>query len=516
MSQRLPDLTTVLKNLCNVLQKVQPCPTQMHGRSQDSNPSPKTEADPKPQSAKNTSVPRPKPSSLHDEEKRRTFNEHAVPASRVARGLHFGKLMASVGAQVATEATKRKIGLSSGEDEGTPKPLLATEGNFERIAGSLSRLRGAALKLGQMISIQDEELIPGPLSQLLSRLRNNADSMPFHQVNHVLTKNFGPDWRSRFLEFDEVPIAAASIGQVHKAIFKDGRVAAIKIQYPGVRESIHSDVDNLSSLLYFTGLLPKGMYLERTLEVTKSELILETDYLYEANAQIRMKELLEPYPSYYVPTVYMDFTTKEVLSSEFVRGASLDQIVNYDVETRNWVSLEFMKLTLLELFSFHYMQTDPNWANFLWNPESQKLILLDFGATRAFPAPFIADYLEVVAAAAQKDRAKILSFSRKLGFLTGEESQLMNDAHCDAVTVLGLPFSQDVVFDFESQQVTKRIHSLIPTMLRNRLTPPPQESYSLHRKLSGAFLICAKLNANIPLYNFFWSLYKKKERNTRE
>jgi aarF domain-containing kinase len=117
---------------------------------------------------------------------------------------------------------------------------------------------------------------------------------------------------------------------------------------------------------------------------------------------------------------------------------------------------------------------------------------LDFGATREYSYEFISDYLEVVGAAAKCDRDKILLYSKKydgdsntmykllnilrLGFLTGEESQIMNDAHCGAVLVLGEPFVEDVIFNFEKQQITKRIHSLIPIMLKNRLTPPPQES----------------------------------------
>jgi len=155
------------------------------------------------------------------------------------------------------------------------------------------------------------------------------------------------------------------------------------------------------------------------------------------------------------------------------------------------------------------MQTDPNWSNFFYESAYNRINLLDFGACRNFPDKFINDYIETIAAATRKDRDACLKYSRQLGFLTGEETQIMNDAHIDAVLILGEPFASDEPYDFQKQNITSRIHKLIPTMLKYRLKGPPEDTYSLHRKLSGTFLLCTKLNAKINCKEMFDSIYQK-------
>lgn len=150
------------------------------------------------------------------------------------------------------------------------------------------------------------------------------------------------------------------------------------------------------------------------------------------------------------------------------------------------------------------MQTDPNWSNFLYDEKSRRLMLIDFGSTRFYKHQFIRDYRQVIISAAQNNRQGVLDMSRQMGFLTGYETKQMEQAHVDAVMILGEIFRYDGPFDFGKQNTTERLAALVPTMVAHRLCPPPEEIYSIHRKLSGIFLLCARLNVRmncVPLYN---------------
>ena len=157
------------------------------------------------------------------------------------------------------------------------------------------------------------------------------------------------------------------------------------------------------------------------------------------------------------------------------------------------------------------MQTDPNWTNFLYNAETNKLELLDFGASREYPEEFMTKYTKLLAAASRSDRETVRDLSIDLGYLTGHESKAMLDAHIASVLTLAEPFleSSPEVYDFRDQTITDRVKELIPVMIRERLTPPPEETYSLHRKLSGAFLLCARLGSRVRCRELFENSMKK-------
>jgi predicted unusual protein kinase regulating ubiquinone biosynthesis (AarF/ABC1/UbiB family) len=191
--------------------------------------------------------------------------------------------------------------------------LLLTPANARRVADQLVKLRGAAMKVGQLLSMESGDLLPPALSEILARLRSDARAMPKAQVIGMLEANWGKGWEKQFKHFSFTPLAAASIGQVHRAQTLDGRDMAIKIQYPGVRESINSDVDNVAGLLRMSALLPKEMDIKTLLRDAKRQLHEEADYVREGNYLHRYGELLAGSPQYLLPNMHAAVTPDSVL-----------------------------------------------------------------------------------------------------------------------------------------------------------------------------------------------------------
>ncbi|KAH0522188.1 hypothetical protein TsFJ059_006078 [Trichoderma semiorbis] len=429
------------------------------------------------------------------------LRESKVPATRFSRILNYGGLAAGLFGGAVTESVSRAFG---GGGEGS---VLLSGGNMERLVAKLSQMRGAALKLGQMMSFQDSKTMPAPLQEVLQRVQDRADYMPAWQRDRVLISNLGSDWRDLFSEFEEKPIAAASIGQVHRAVLKsNGKRVAVKIQFPGVADSINSDLDNLGILLTATKLLPKGLYLNKTIDNARLELGWECDYTREAECAKRYKELLQGEEDVFeAPNVHLEASGKQVLTMDFLDGIGVTRVTSFTQEQRDWIGTQILRLCLREITEFKFMQTDPNWTNFLYNAGTNKLELLDFGASREFPEEFISQYVQLLECASRSDRAGVKKFSEGLGYLTGHESRTMLDAHIQSVLTLAEPFLESApeVYDFKDQTITERVRALIPVMLNERLAPPPEETYSLHRKLSGAFLLCARLESKVRCRELF-------------
>lgn len=432
------------------------------------------------------------------------MKESRVPASRMGRLFEYGGLAASMAYGAVSESFTKSGGPGAS--------LMLSPANLERLVAKLSKMRGAALKLGQMISFQDLKMLPKPIHEVLQRVQDSADYMPASQRNQVIESDLGSNWRDLFRTFEEKPMAAASIGQVHGAVLKDGTPVAVKVQYPGVARSISSDLNNLSLLLTASKMLPKGLYLDKTIANARTELAWECDYIREAEAAKRFRDLLADEADIFtVPKIVDNASGKQVLTMELMQGVAVTKIRDLSQQQRDWIGSQVMRLCLREIMEFKFMQTDPNWTNFLFNERTNRIELLDFGASRDYPEEFVNLYVRVLEAASRKDRKAVGDLSVELGYLTGYESKVMHNAHIDSVITLAEPFTSNApkLYDFQDQTITDRVRSLIPVMVRERLAPPPEETYSLHRKLSGAFLLCARLGSKVHCQDMFNTAFQK-------
>jgi len=413
-------------------------------------------------------------------------------------------MLAGIAGETALEALRRT--LRRGE-AGTS--LVLTPANARRLTETLADLRGAAMKLGQMLSLQAGELLPPELAEVLGTLRDQAYFMPADQLEGVLQEELGPDWRGQFREFDAEPLAAASIGQVHAAVTIDGREIALKVQYPGVARSIASDVDNLILLLRVLQLLPAKLELGTLRSELKRELRREADYGLEAASTERYRDLVKDDPTVFVPRLHRDLSTRRVLATDRVHGLPLEDLRSpeHPQARRDALGEQLLRLVLRELFVFRFMQTDPNFANYLYEPEGQRVALLDFGATRSLGARFTSRYRKLIVAAVEEDGQGVIEAAEALGFLRGDESSGAQEGFITLCELFAEPLRTPGPYDFVHSDLARRFRDhAMNVMLHHELPQPPTETLFLHRKLGGSFLLCAHIGATIDCRRLYHEL----------
>lgn len=361
------------------------------------------------------------------------------------------------------------------------------------------------MKVGQLMSMDAGDILPPELTDILSRLRANAEPMPFSQLTQVLHENWGGEWNNQFKQFSFKPMAAASIGQVHSAHTKDDRHLALKVQYPGIRESIDSDVDNVATLLRVSRLIPKGLEIKALLEDAKQQLHAEADYQQEASSIRRFHELLQGNDNFLIPLVHDDFTTTNILAMSYVKGVDIESLVSYSQEERNRVIELLMELLFREIFEFQLVQTDPNFANYQYNTETQQLVLLDFGATRSYPDHIVNGYRRLMLGAIDGDRHAMDQAAEQIGFFQESIKAEQREAVVDVFLQACEPLIQNDTYDFGTTNLAQRIRDegMSLSMEKDYWHTPPADAIFLHRKLGGVYLLAAKLNAQVNVRALF-------------
>jgi len=423
-----------------------------------------------------------------------------VPVGRLERLARMGLMASEFAAGGIAEGAKRLVGSASLD----PASVFLSAPRARKLARRLSQMRGAAMKLGQMLSLEGDDLLPPEFAEALAVLRATADTMPATQVRRVLGRAYGKGWEARFREFDFEPMAAASIGQVHEAVAVDGRELALKIQYPGVARSIDSDLNNLAGMLKMARVLPVEIDISEILEEAKRQLRQEADYQLEAASLSRYRELVADEPGVFVPRVYDDLTTRRVLAMERARGRPIDDLRSpeYPQQLRDAVGEQLQRLLFREFFEFRFMQTDPNFANYLFDPDSGRLVLLDFGSVREFPAEFVENYRRISRAMIAGDRDGVRRAAVAIGYLSGDESEESAQALADLIVLVGEPIRQPGVYDFGSSRLAARARDAgFELVVREGfMRAPPPETIFLHRKFAGTFLLCVHLRARVDTH----------------
>ncbi|HHW64900.1 MAG TPA: AarF/ABC1/UbiB kinase family protein, partial [Rhodocyclaceae bacterium] len=342
------------------------------------------------------------------------------------------------------------------------------------------------------------------LADILARLREDARTMPMSQVVQVLETHWGKGWEQGFERFSFTPCAAASIGQVHRARTRDGQELAIKLQYPGVRRSIDSDVDNVATLLRVSGLLPRSLDLAPLLDEAKRQLHEEADYRREAENLQRFGALLENEADFVLPRAVDALTRSDILAMSWVEGVAVESLADpqvADQALRDRIASLLIGLLFRELFEFRLIQTDPNFANYRFDTDSGRLVLLDFGATRAYTEPVVAAYRQLMAGTIRGDRAVMSEAAQAIGYFQDNIHAHQREAVIDLFEIACEPLRHPGPYDFGTSDLAVRLRDagLALSTDRDFWHTPPADALFLHRKLGGLYLLAARLRARVDV-----------------
>ena len=421
----------------------------------------------------------------------------AVPGSRIARFSRLAQLAGGVAGGMLAEGGKA---IARGRIP-RASDLLLTPANARKVADQLAKLRGAAMKVGQLLSMDSGELLPPELADVLARLRSDGAEMPRQQVQTVLNRAWGKGWESRFAAFNWSPVATASIGQVHRARTHDGRDLALKIQYPGVARSIDSDVENVVSLLRLSRLLPASMDLDPLVSEAKRQLRAEADYQKEAMFLQRFADQLGDDPAFLIPTVHAEFSTRQVLVMDFIEAADIDSLASASITTRQRAIASLFDLLFREMFDFRLVQTDPNFGNYLYLESADKVVLLDFGATRSYSMYVMQGYRDLFGGVIRRDREQTERGARRIGYLAEDILDAQREHLLDLLWILFEPLGYSGSYHFRRHELPQRLRDsgLALSFEKNYWHSPPVDAIFLHRKLIGLYMLATRLDCPIDV-----------------
>ncbi|WP_246236646.1 ABC1 kinase family protein [Actinomadura chibensis] len=417
-----------------------------------------------------------------------------LPRRAVTRSAKLASLPIGFAGRTALGMGKRTFG--------RPAEAVAMEiqtRTAEQLFKVLGELKGGAMKLGQMLSIFEAALPPeiaGPYRATLTRLQEAAPPLPAATVHKVLAEFLGDDWRDYFDSFDDEPAAAASIGQVHRAVWHDGRAVAVKVQYPGAGKALISDFNQLARLGRLFGVLMPGLDVKSMLAELKERVVEELDYTIEAESQTVFRDAYDNDPDFLIPEVVAQ--SGNILITEWMDGTPLSKIISDgDQETRNHAALLYCRFLLSGPKRCGMLHGDPHPGNFRLLADG-RLGVLDFGAVDRIPGGFQRRLGLLLRIGTMADIAEIEEALRREDFIREGV-----DVDADSLQAFLAPITEPFItetFRFSREwlrDMAARVTDLRPSNVVRQLNLPP-EYVIIHRVLSAGTGVLCQLECEIP------------------
>jgi predicted unusual protein kinase regulating ubiquinone biosynthesis (AarF/ABC1/UbiB family) len=285
----------------------------------------------------------------------------------------------------------------------------------EDVTRTLGEMKGAVMKVGQVLSLMTG-VVPDEMAERLTSLQSNAPPMAPNLVRQVFLEDFGRRPEAIFRHFEPEPFAAASIGQVHRATLLDGRLAAVKVQYPGVREAIDNDLANVGVMLQAAGMVARGLDVRPIVEDLKVGIRAELDYLREAENQARFGEIYAGHPFVRVPRVYRDLTTRRVLVQEFIEGEPFSTALQLPQQERDELAEKVFRFAFGNFYRHHLFNGDPHPGNYLICGDG-RVAFVDYGCVVPFERETVDRFRAVLAALYEGDLDRWRAATEAVGIL---------------------------------------------------------------------------------------------------
>jgi predicted unusual protein kinase regulating ubiquinone biosynthesis (AarF/ABC1/UbiB family) len=377
----------------------------------------------------------------------------------------------------------KRAALDQRYHEATAKAALETMGN----------MKGALMKLGQIISFMDESL-PEAYQEQLRKLQTSAPPMDYDTVVRVIRAELGKEPEQLFARFDKKPLASASIGQVHRAALHDGTEVAVKIQYPGVDKAIAADLDNYGMLMGIAGAVTPTLDAKPIVDELRSRLLEELDYRIEAKNQQHFIDLFKGHPTIVIPRVFPERSAQRVITTEFINGIGFyDFVAKADKETQRKSVLTIREFVFDSIWFHNTFNGDPHPGNYLFMPDG-RVAFLDFGCVKHFDPKFISDFQVLNRAYLTGDRDGYFAKACDMKFIkAGHEHKVGRDWLYDYARWFYLPILEDAEFEFTPDYCKKAISVIFGENMRLLNMPP--EYVMLNRITFGLNSIMSRLGA---------------------
>ncbi|NIH94880.1 putative unusual protein kinase regulating ubiquinone biosynthesis (AarF/ABC1/UbiB family) [Mycolicibacterium fluoranthenivorans] len=420
-----------------------------------------------------------------------------IKRGSVARNAKLATLPVGFAGRAALGFGKRLTGKS--KDEVTAELM---DKAAQQLFTVLGELKGGAMKVGQALSVM-EAAIPEqygkPYREALTKLQREAPPLPAAKVHRVLDAQLGTKWRDRFTSFDDTPVASASIGQVHKAVWSDGREVAVKIQYPGADEALRADLKTIQRLVSVFKQLAPGADIEGVVSELIERTEMELDYRLEADNQRAFAKAYENDPHFAVPHIVA--SAPKVVIAEWMDGIPMSVIIREGTpEQRDLMGTRLTELTFGAPKRLEMMHGDAHPGNFMLLPDG-RMGVIDFGAVAPMPGGFPSALGRTIRLARDKNYEEALPAMEAAGFIQ-KGQQVSAEEVDDMLRQYVQPIEVDV-FHYRRRWLQKMAagqmdNSVAQIKMARQLDLPPQLAIPL-RVIASTIAICCQLDAHVPV-----------------